>query len=1159
MKSLLFIVLFFAANLVRAQIYYPVNKDGKWGLMDEEGNEVLAPTYDFISYQWIGDKFIFDKRGKFGVLHPDGRMLCEAEFDEITYLDTSASARMLNNQWALYYNNEQKSEFLYDSINYVVRNVYALYKKDNFRLFIGKTEQLSESFYLEWHQYYDLLKAQKADKSGFDLFDKNDLSIVVPNFKNLKVDYARNMMRIIYEDGFQIFDPIEKTFVTERYDEIDFQFQDWYLCTIDTSTFMFDLKTRKKYQIPFCEDLVDVEGSLCVFRKDRKYGVYNYKTGKMVMVPKYSGLAIKRGMIYTNEGGKYGLSNKSGREIFPPIYENIAEYDRFYVVTKNGKNGIASKSGRILEEPGYKRIEIFDQNVKCYEGKTLTTFNIDGAGNLKDKTTYETYMSVNFTKSKRPVERARNLNFSGSNSGGFDGFGKKKDVNKYGWFQQEIEKTVDDSTFTVYGLWGLKDKDDSLRIRHMYGEIDIYNERLTLCYRGKKIDRFGSTESLQKALGRKLMYQIGQCVGFDDGKFMFVNHLDYIRMSNYQFMNIKFQDWEKYALARGMTDKPVLVDTNFRVIYEGLTYYSKYYREDMLRVCIGGEYETHEYSKNMGRLMFASDILSNFGLRHMTYLNKRGKMIEDVDFEKDEIEPLVEIKGGGWHFIDKYGNLKNEEPFQYAYEFFNGRCVVQKNNKWGVIDTAMNVIVPIEYASVQTLYVNGKVYYKVWKPNKQLYYYNRARSVYSPTDVNPNKLEHYHQGKWHYQGRILDSNLTDLGPAQYEYISGGFGKFQFAKTGENFTLMDENGKLLNKEYETNEVWPIGHGRYIQKNGGSSFALVDQSGTYLIPKYIGYKLIANTENFIFYLDYNLKFKYWSKNNIPMPKKVEVLSGNPELGLLLCQKGKKKFLYNFNTQEIDKETDVEMVKSLVANGMIYQDVNRYDRLGMVSYKGDTIFKGTYWNIDYNGRDWAIAKINSDAYRIIDNAGQFIYQDTFISISQIQNRKDLYIVRTSSGVGVIDDQAKIVLPFDYSTISLYEPDVFKVTKRSDNKIYYLFENGDVKWEVEHSTTKGFPPNGYIKVVGRKPRRKGTSYFYDGYLNKSMPFPDIYPVSSNTFILEESRVEGVYSYEGDTIVPVEYHVVHPVRGKFQVRFFNSFGYINEDQTKMFDPRIIE
>ena len=99
-------------------------------------------------------------------------------------------------------------------------------------------------------------------------------------------------------------------------------------------------------------------------------------------------------------------------------------------------------------------------------------------------------------------------------------------------------------------------------------------------------------------------------------------------------------------------------------------------------------------------------------------------------------------------------------------------------------------------------------------------------------------------------------------------------------------------------------------------------------------------------------------------------------------------------------------------------------------------------------------------------------------------------------------------------------------------------------------YSDIKGIDKNGLIVTHER------FDYLYSGFLNKSMSFQYIKPVSSELFILQEQRHVGLYNFEGDTIVPVEYHSLDEDRGSFQVRYFNSFGYYQSDGSIIFDPK---
>ena len=1136
------LLIFLSGFTLFSQELYPINRDGKWGLMDSNGEAKLAPQYDYIEFQWAGNKFVFDYRGKFGIMDHEGAILKEPTYQRVKYFSPEISGRKLDGKWNLYMENEALVESVYDSINRVNPEIYCLYTKDKFQLYHIGIKKLNEELYTEREPTKGMLECN-YESGYFDYVNTATLEIIVSECKKVFWHYKKDWGLLSYKDSMQLIEQETKELISDKYQKISIEIPGWFLCKNDTTTYMYHYKSRKTYPVYNFDELTDVSGSLCVYKRKGKFGVFNFKTGKPVMPPKYSGLALSNGKIYTWQGSKYGLSTKSGKEIFPPEYDNIIDYGNFYVVQKGGKFGISSKSGKEIEPVVYNKIAVFDNNVKCYQSKTLTTLNIDNSGNLKDRTVYDEFMRVNFTKTKRPLQNASFLTFTATNNPNYRSGGSGNGrANPYGWCQREMERTIKDSTFTIYGSWGIKDKEDSLRFPYQYADIDIISDTTTRGFRTRRIDRFGSEQSLKTAAKRKMYYKIGESIGFVDGQFQMVDHVNYYRISNTFFKDINWFDCQNYALAKALTKEPVLIDANCNVVYDDIKFWDNYYNDHM-RVCFGGEYIFYKWRKDYWKYFSVARILRSFGLRYITV---------------DEGKELCRIKGGRWHFIDKDGAIKNDEPFQFVQNFYQGRAIVARKNKWGVIDTGMNVIVPIEFDSVSRMYVDGKTYFHVWRKHKEKYLYNRAGSHYTPTSINPNNLNHYHNGKYIYNGTLVDTNLNDLGKAEYSSVLGGFGKYTVVSLGDEYGLIDENGKLTSKRFDAFNIRPIDHGRYLLKREGGNFAIIDANGDYLVPKYIGYKLLANTKDFVFYLDYNLKFNYWGTSEITFPKKVEVLSGNPEVGLLLVKKGDKKFLYNYNTQEILKK-DVTWVRSLERGGMVYQDIYKYDRLGMVSYAGDTLFKGTYWNIDFEGKDWGLGKLNSDQYILIDTKGNPILKDTILSIVENGSRKEFYFVRTSKGKGMINKNAEIVLPFEYSSISMYERDIFRLTVAGNDTVTYMKDDGTILFTSTHETGIGFPPNGYIKSGPHKPRKKPKKYFYDGYLNRSMPFNDIHPVSNNTFILEESRQVGVYDFDGDTIVPIAYHKVIPVRGKFQVRFFNSFGYINQDKSANFDPRIIK
>lgn len=57
--------------------------DGWWGLIDRDGNYVVEPKYDVIRALTYGPYFMFETKGKQGVLHAGGEVLADAQFDQV--------------------------------------------------------------------------------------------------------------------------------------------------------------------------------------------------------------------------------------------------------------------------------------------------------------------------------------------------------------------------------------------------------------------------------------------------------------------------------------------------------------------------------------------------------------------------------------------------------------------------------------------------------------------------------------------------------------------------------------------------------------------------------------------------------------------------------------------------------------------------------------------------------------------------------------------------------------------------------------------------------------------------------------------------------------------------------------------------------------------
>ncbi len=95
-----------------------------------------------------------------------------------------------------------------------------------------------------------------------------------------------------------------------------------------------------------------------------------------------------------------------------------------------------------------------------------------------------------------------------------------------------------------------------------------------------------------------------------------------------------------------------------------------------------------------GRLCGWSEERQRYG-----YMDEAGKTVIEAQFTKAQAEfhgglaavthePVVDGEVGGWMFIDRDGEVVIEGPFEATAWFTEGACWVQRDGRWGLIDTS---------------------------------------------------------------------------------------------------------------------------------------------------------------------------------------------------------------------------------------------------------------------------------------------------------------------------------------------------------------------------------------------------------------------------------------------------------------------------------------
>ncbi|OIQ32614.1 MAG: hypothetical protein BM555_04835 [Crocinitomix sp. MedPE-SWsnd] len=1129
----------------KSQDVLPIAKDGKWGLIDNNGNFALKPIYDYIEFKWRGNKFIYNINGKVGVLNVDGSVYSEPEYEAIEFYSKVMVSSKLNGKWKLEENGELITPSTFDTIYELNQNLMALQNDEEFTIYKRDNKAFSDRTYEAISRYGGFLHGHILNSENHDLMDMETLEIIASDVVKLAT-FGRRHGIIKFADSMQLYGKKDLELIGPRFQYIEHQFDEYFLCKNDTNCFLLNQNTKSYKPIKNVDDINDIQGNLMVYTKDGLSGIVNLKTGKQVFPAKYTSLALKGSTIFTKNGNLIGIAKTSGKEILPAIYNDIEDYGNLYVVRKARFFGICNLSGKEVERCRYREISVFDKNIKCYHKKTLTTLNISEAGTVEDRTVYDTYMKVSFTKARKPRNSSTDVSFGRSN-------GNRNRINTAanmkGWYQREMKRVKNDTVTTVYGSWGLKGDDDSLLIKYQYRHLEFPSDKYTFGYRKRPLKNLNSDRALLTARKRQLVYDITKKSASDYkavaatayclGLFQVVNQIGKYKLNpRAKFKALNYFDWDYYALARGCTKTGVLVDSGGYVRFDSLTYIGNY-SENKLLVCEGGEAELRKKENES----------STKGVRSF-YWNMGFTAIDG-----DREYPYYRIKKGKWFFINKDGERMNEEPFDFAFDFRNNTAIVLRKGKWGVVDTNMTEIVPIAYEYVSRSFVENQQFFTVTTTSKGSYLYNRGNSSYEPTEIssfsnyNDEVLLMRKPGIKHGPYGLIDTNYRQIYDYKIEEVISYCNDYMVIREGQGdeeiHKVINSSGKVIFDDIKGIRIFPLPYGRYKIQKSKSNFYVIDKSGKILIDRFKAYKLIDMNEDCIVYFDSNLEVKVWSKNQIQIPPKKFVLKGfNPKNNYALLQKGKKwQFIYSLNEKKflLSKLTNVYRLED---EGYLFKDDN--EKIGMAHYNGtDTLFQPTYSDFLFEGKDWTFAKLDYKTKVLINRKGENINGKEY---AEVIRNEDHYIVKEkndSSGIMLLD--GKMLIPTHCSTVSKKNNWYYDANLKDKSVRYNL--DAEIIHTYEAKAGWGLFPKGVAF--------SDTKFdYFSSYENPYLRFKDIQPISQDQFIVGQEKVYGVYNDIGDTIVPIEFHRISSTVRTFSVRYFNSYGQIDTKGTVLFDAK---
>ena len=343
--------LWYESNVLKVQ------KDGKYGLINIEGKELLACTKDQINViEGTDSVFVTTLNGKQGVVDSLGKEIIENKYSEITSLTNQYENGFIvkneeNKYGVIRYDKTVALEEQYDAVANVYGNkMYVVREGDIWKVVNEEGESFienrfneiksidSENILIKKDGKYGVINTQAEEMIPVNY---DDLTYAFSNYYIAKKDGKYGIISIDNEEKL----PFEYTYISYQ-KEADFIQAE----TENMESELLDRNFAVKAKGMVTEINQD-KNYIRVRQDDDEYHYYNFKLEEK----KNTEILATNTIFLSKKDGKYGYVNEKGIVVVDYQYEDATEQNKYgYVaVKKDGKWGCIDFQGKVVIEPTY--------------------------------------------------------------------------------------------------------------------------------------------------------------------------------------------------------------------------------------------------------------------------------------------------------------------------------------------------------------------------------------------------------------------------------------------------------------------------------------------------------------------------------------------------------------------------------------------------------------------------------------------------------------------------------------------------------------------------------------------------------------------------------------------------------------------------------------
>ncbi len=343
-------------NLQTEENILKVSKNGKYGIIDFDGKEILPCEYDEIySLNGVKNSIITVRGNKKGLIDSKGNIIISNEYKDIKTLTNKYENGYIvqndqNKFGVISYSKKVALECKYDEIKNVYSdNLYVV--KENGKL---KIVDNNSNSYLEG-KYSDITGINGdnvivKNDSKFGVVTKTGEQLIPIDYDEMTYLYSNNYIAK-KDNKYGVVNLENKTMLDFNYSSLIYRatadFLEGTKESVEAELINHDLQVK----LTGIVSEVNIEKGYIKVRQDNetKYYTFKFEQKNAQDIFKTNTLFLKK------KDGKYGFVNKDGVEVVNYIYDDATEQDEygFSSIKKDGKWGAIDQKGTVVVEPKY--------------------------------------------------------------------------------------------------------------------------------------------------------------------------------------------------------------------------------------------------------------------------------------------------------------------------------------------------------------------------------------------------------------------------------------------------------------------------------------------------------------------------------------------------------------------------------------------------------------------------------------------------------------------------------------------------------------------------------------------------------------------------------------------------------------------------------------